>query len=94
MSNDYRETGLEIAVIDMAGRFPGALGNRTIAADPRPPENKDIINEMVKKREAYRPFAPSVLEEYVDEYFDLPGKTRQFPYMIFVVKVKPDKLPM
>jgi carbamoyltransferase len=70
---------------------PRALGNRTIAADPRPPENKDIINEMVKKREAYRPFAPSVLEEYVDEYFDLPIKTRQFPYMIFVVKVKEDK---
>ena len=70
---------------------PRALGNRTIAADPRPPENKDIINEMVKKREAYRPFAPSVMEEYVDEYFDLPTKTRKFPYMIFVVKVKPDK---
>lgn len=70
---------------------PRALGNRTIAADPRPPENKDIINEMVKKREAYRPFAPSVMEEYVDEYFDLPTNTRQFPYMIFVVKVKQDK---
>jgi carbamoyltransferase len=70
---------------------PRALGNRTIAADPRPPENKDIINEMVKKREAFRPFAPSVMEEYADEYFDLPTKTRQYPYMIFVVKVKPDK---
>ena len=70
---------------------PRALGNRTIAADPRPPENKDIINEMVKKREAYRPFAPSVMEEYAAEYFDLPGPTRQFPYMIFVVKVKPEK---
>lgn len=70
---------------------PRALGNRTIAADPRPPENKDIINEMVKKREAFRPFAPSVMEEYADEYFDLPTKTRQYPYMIFVVKVKPDQ---
>ncbi|MCU0287063.1 MAG: nodulation protein [Acidobacteria bacterium] len=70
---------------------PRALGNRTIAADPRPPENKDIINEMVKKREAYRPFAPSVMEEYVHEYFELPNKNNQYPYMIFVVKVKPDK---
>jgi len=70
---------------------PRALGNRTIAADPRPPENKDIINEMVKKREAYRPFAPSVLEEYAAEYFDLPTQTGKFPYMIFVVKVKPGK---
>ncbi|HLP59840.1 MAG TPA: carbamoyltransferase C-terminal domain-containing protein, partial [Candidatus Deferrimicrobium sp.] len=70
---------------------PRALGNRTIAADPRPPENKDIINEMVKKREAYRPFAPSVMEEYVHEYFDLPTKNSRYPYMIFVVKVKPDK---
>jgi len=70
---------------------PRALGNRTIAADPRPPENKDIINEMVKKREAYRPFAPSVMEEYVEEYFHLPPKTGKFPYMIFVVKVKQDK---
>jgi carbamoyltransferase len=70
---------------------PRALGNRTIAADPRPPENKDIINEMVKKREAYRPFAPSVMEEYVEEYFQLPAKTGKFPYMIFVVKVKQDK---
>jgi carbamoyltransferase len=70
---------------------PRALGNRSIIADPRPPGNKDIINAMVKKREAYRPFAPSILEEYVEDYYDLPFKTRQFPYMIFVVKVKEDK---
>lgn len=70
---------------------PRALGNRSIIADPRPPENKDIINAMVKKREAYRPFAPSILEEYAEDYYDLPFKTRQFPYMIFVVKVKEDK---
>jgi carbamoyltransferase len=43
---------------------------------------------MVKKREAYRPFAPSVLEEYVEDYYDIPFKHPQFPYMIFVVKVK------
>jgi len=67
---------------------PRALGNRSIVADPRPAENKDIINKMVKKREAYRPFAPSVLEEYVEDYYDIPFKHPQFPYMIFVVKVK------
>lgn len=72
---------------------PRALGNRSIVADPRPTENKDIINAMVKKREAYRPFAPSVMEEYVEEYYDVPFKNKQnmFPYMIFVVNVKEDK---
>ncbi len=70
---------------------PRALGNRSIVADPRPPENKDIINEMVKKREAYRPFAPSIMEEYVEEYYEIPFKSKKFTYMIFVVKVKEDK---
>lgn len=70
---------------------PRALGNRSIVADPRPAENKDLINAMVKKREAYRPFAPSVLEEYADQYFDLPAVTKKFPFMIFVVKVRPEK---
>jgi carbamoyltransferase len=67
---------------------PRALGNRSIVADPRPAEHKDIINEMVKKREAYRPFAPSVLEEYVRDYYDVPSEHSRFPYMIFVVNVK------
>jgi predicted NodU family carbamoyl transferase len=43
---------------------------------------------MVKKREEYRPFAPSVLEEYVQEYFEVPESQTTFPYMIFVLKVK------
>lgn len=70
---------------------PRALGNRSILADPRPAENKDIINEMVKKREGFRPFAPSVLEEYVDEYFDVPESQKRFPFMTFVVKVRKEK---
>jgi carbamoyltransferase len=70
---------------------PRALGNRSILADPRPPENKDRINEMVKKREAYRPFAPSVLEECVGEFFHVPDRQKTFPFMIFVVEVKEDK---
>jgi carbamoyltransferase len=70
---------------------PRALGNRSILADPRPAENKDIINAMVKKREAYRPFAPSVLEEHVHDFFDLPPGAQQLPYMTFVVKVREAK---
>src|SRR5262245_59113136 len=70
---------------------PRALGNRSILADPRPAENKDKINRMVKKREAYRPFAPSVLEEYVGEFFHVPGGQKKLPFMIFIVDVKEDK---
>lgn len=70
---------------------PRALGNRSIIADPRPAENKEIINQMVKKREGYRPFAPSVLEEKVDEYFHLPYENKSIPFMNFVVDVKHDK---
>jgi len=73
---------------------PRALGNRSILADPRPSENKDRINQMVKKREAYRPFAPSVLEECVDEYFDVPTGQAALPFMIFIVDVKEDKRPI
>jgi carbamoyltransferase len=67
---------------------PRALGNRSILADPRPQENKDRINQMVKKREGYRPFAPSVLQEDARLYFDLPVGIDSFPFMIFVVNVR------
>lgn len=70
---------------------PRALGNRSIVADPRPAENKDIINSMVKKREAYRPFAPAVLEEYADEFFELPRGGMYSPFMTFVVRVREEK---
>lgn len=70
---------------------PRALGNRSILADPRPAENKDIINEMVKKREAFRPFAPSIIEECAAEYFDLPQNKKKFPFMVFVLKVRKEK---
>jgi carbamoyltransferase len=69
---------------------PRALGNRSILADPRPLENKDRINHMVKKREGYRPFAPSVLQEDARLYFDLPDGIDSFPFMIFVVNVRQD----
>jgi carbamoyltransferase len=67
---------------------PRALGNRSILADPRPPENKLLINAMVKKREQFRPFAPSVLEERAAEYFEMPANHHKFPYMIFVLGVR------
>jgi carbamoyltransferase len=70
---------------------PRALGNRSILADPRPSENKDRINRIVKKREGYRPFAPSVLEEFVDQFFEVEPAYKQHPFMVFVVGVKEDK---
>jgi carbamoyltransferase len=70
---------------------PRALGNRSILADPRPAENKGRINKMIKKREAYRPFAPTVLEEHVAEYFVVPENGHSLPFMTFVVDVQPDK---
>ncbi|MGB2887245.1 MAG: carbamoyltransferase [Candidatus Acidiferrales bacterium] len=78
------------------GRFewgPRALGNRSILADARNPEMKDIVNAKIKFREPYRPFAPSVLAECAEQYFDLPNAMRHYParYMLYVVPVKPSK---
>jgi carbamoyltransferase len=75
------------------GRFewgPRALGSRSILADPRNPEMKDIVNAKIKFREPYRPFAPSVLAEATEKYFDLSGAIRHCParYMLYVVPVK------
>ncbi|MGL5576478.1 MAG: carbamoyltransferase C-terminal domain-containing protein [Sarcina sp.] len=67
---------------------PRALGNRSILADPRDPNMKDIVNNKVKFREHFRPFAPSVLWEYQFEYFDLDI---QNPYMLIVREVKKEK---
>jgi carbamoyltransferase len=67
---------------------PRALGNRSILGDPRPAENKDRINQMVKKREGYRPFAPSVAEEQVGEFFEVTLDRLSLPFMILTLKVK------
>jgi len=67
-----------------------ALGNRSILADPRNPDIKDIINSRVKMREDFRPFAPSVLEEHYQEYFDTDQPS---PYMSRIVPVKNDGIP-
>lgn len=66
---------------------PRALGNRSILADPRNAAMKEIINEKVKRREPFRPFAPAVLEEEAEEYFDLTGMNDS-PFMLYTVPVK------
>jgi carbamoyltransferase len=68
---------------------PRALGNRSILADPGNPEMRDRINAMVKKREAFRPFAPACAVEDAHRWFDVEAGT-QLPYMITVVDVRPD----
>jgi len=75
------------------GRFewgPRALGSRSILADARNAEMKDIVNARIKFREPYRPFAPSVLAECAETYFDLPNATRHYParFMLYVVPVR------
>jgi carbamoyltransferase len=77
------------------GRFewgPRALGSRSILADARNPEMKDIVNAKIKFREPYRPFAPSVLAERAEVYFDLPHAVQHYParYMLYVVPVRPE----
>lgn len=69
---------------------PRALGNRSILADPRQPEIKDVLNLRIKHRESFRPFAPAVLEEYVHEYFE---DAYPSPFMLMVFKVRPEKRP-
>ena len=72
---------------------PRALGNRSILADPTNPDMKAIINAKIKRRESFRPFAPSVLAENVKDYFEQDVYS---PFMMHVVKFKPEwrsKLP-
>jgi carbamoyltransferase len=72
---------------------PRALGHRSILADPRRADMKDIVNTKIKFREPYRPFAPSVLTPRVHEYFDAPGVERQYPgrFMLLVTPVRESK---
>ncbi len=65
---------------------PRALGNRSLLADPRREDMRELINAKVKLREPFRPFAPSVLEERASEFFDLPDPS---PFMLFTHPAKP-----
>ena len=94
---NYKDIAQSIADGKIVGWYQGrsesgnrALGNRSILADPRNPDIKNIINATIKNREDFRPFAPAVLEEHYKEYFDtrLPS-----PFMSRICKVKSDKVP-
>ena len=67
---------------------PRALGHRSILADPRPLENRARINEIVKKRESFRPFAPSVIDESVTKFFEVQQHSGEFAFMTLVVTVR------
>jgi carbamoyltransferase len=84
-----------IAAGDVVGWFQGrmefgprALGHRSIVADPRRADMKDILNARIKHREAFRPFAPSILADATGDWFDQDYTS---PFMVLVYKTKPDK---
>ena len=89
---EYLAKGKIVGWFQGAAEFgPRALGNRSILADPRRAEMKDILNEKVKHREPFRPFAPAILEERLSEYFEID---RPSPYMLLVARVKkPEEIP-
>ena len=67
---------------------PRALGGRSIIGDPRNPKMQSTMNLKIKYRESFRPFAPSVLAEKVDEWFEMDEES---PYMLMVAEVRKDK---
>jgi carbamoyltransferase len=90
-----RATARHIAEGKVLGWFQGrvewgprALGQRSILADPRRAEMKDVLNRRIKHRETFRPFAPSILEEATGEFFE---KTHPSPFMTFAYNVRPEK---
>lgn len=94
---DLQEVAYGLANGAIVGWYQGksesgnrALGNRSILADPRNPEIKDTINSKIKKREDFRPFAPSVLEEHYQEFFDT---NQPSPYMSRIMPVKSNRIP-
>src|SRR6056300_251482 len=93
----YKLIAQAIADGKIVGWFQGksqsgnrALGNRSILADPRRKDIKDIINQTIKMREDFRPFAPVVLEEHYKEYFDTNSPS---PFMSRICQVKSNKVP-
>jgi carbamoyltransferase len=93
-----RETAAAIARGEVVGWFQGrmewgprALGNRSILGDPRRADMKDILNLKIKRRESFRPFAPSVLREAVPQWFEQDGDV---PFMMQVYSIRADKRPL
>ena len=90
-----RDTAAALARGEIVGWYQGgsewgprALGNRSILADPRRADVKDVLNARVKRREPFRPFAPSVLEERAAEWFEAGGPD---PFMVKVRAVRPER---
>ena len=91
----YRQVAAAAAGGKVVGWFQGrmefgprALGNRSIVADPRRADMKDILNKRIKHRETYRPFAPSVLEEKASQIFE---RSEPSPFMMLVYKVRAEQ---
>ena len=70
---------------------PRALGNRSIVCDPRRADMKDILNRKIKRRESFRPFAPSILREAVADWFE---EEDEVPFMMQVFQIREDKRPL
>ena len=70
---------------------PRALGNRSIVCDPRRADMKDILNRKIKRRESFRPFAPSILREAVPQWFELDGDV---PFMMQVYPIREERRPL
>jgi carbamoyltransferase len=91
----FRSVAERIAAGDVVGWFQGrmefgprALGHRSIVADPRRADMKDVLNARIKRREPFRPFAPSILADAAGAWFDQDYTS---PFMVLVYKTKPDK---
>ena len=88
--NGILKDGVVAVATGRAEYGPRALGNRSILADPRNPLIKDKVN-LIKQRELFRPFAPVILEEFANKWFDMDFNS---PYMQYTVKcLQPDKIP-
>jgi len=84
------KNGIVAVATGRAEYGPRALGNRSILADPRDPNIKNKVN-LIKEREIFRPFAPVVMEEYANKWFDMNFNS---PYMQYTVKcLQPEKIP-
>jgi carbamoyltransferase len=94
----YHRTADSIVRGDVVGWFQGrmewgprALGNRSIVCDPRRADIKDILNCKIKRRESFRPFAPSVLKDHAAEWFEEDGDV---PFMMQVYQIREEKRPL
>ncbi len=93
-----RRTAAAVARGGVVGWFQGrmewgprALGNRSIVCDPRRADMKDILNLKIKRREKFRPFAPSILREHAGEWFEVEDDV---PFMMQVFQIRPEKRPL